>query len=695
MAMMAKMRSLAPAFILGAGIIFVLFMVVSSSDVMEVFGTRSNYVGSINGEKISYKEFMKAVDQEKQNEKNQTGKDNADENTDQFRDQVWNTLVNQTLLQQQIKKLNISVSDQEIRDIILGPNPPEFLKRNFIDSTGKFNRQLYESAIYNPRNSQALIQAEDYIRQTQLTQKLQSLLLASVNVSEAEIYRKFIDDHIKMNSEYALVRLTEFPDSTIKVSQNELKEYYNDHLDQFAIKAQRKLKYVIFRNVPSADDSSTVKRNLDIVVHDLHTDTTSFRTMVKIYSSEPFSKDTLNIAAFPGNTSDSLLNAKSNSIIGPVASPQGYIVYNYLGSVRSKETFVRASHILINQFGSDEKNHEEAMKIYEQLKNGADFAKLAHEFSKDPGSAAKGGDLGWFGKGRMVPAFDKAAFSGRIGVVEKPIKTSYGYHIIKVTGKTDKKFIVEKIVSPIKPSPTTRDNILNTAKDFAYVANKDGFEHEVKLMNYQDRETSPFTKDAYYIPGIGVNQQILDFAFNNSLNSISDVYKLQSGFVVVQVSGVTDQGVKPFKDVKKSIKSKVIKEKRYALSKQKSIEIKNKINGNLEKAPSIDPKVFVTQTGEFTAKSNIPNVGSNYEFAQVSLHQPLNTVSDPIKGEQGYFLIKVLSRTKFDSSAFAIQKNTIRDQILQQKKNAFFQQWLAQLKKNSDIVDNRRQFFGL
>ena len=81
--------------------------------------------------------------------------------------------------------------------------------------------------------------------------------------------------------------------------------------------------------------------------------------------------------------------------------------------------------------------------LYNQLIKGADFAKLAKEYSSDPGSARKGGDLGWFRKGMMVPEFEKAAFSGRVGVIQKPIKTNYGYHIIKVTGKTNKKFIVE------------------------------------------------------------------------------------------------------------------------------------------------------------------------------------------------------------------------------------------------------------
>ena len=131
MAMMAKMRSLAPAFIIGVGALFVLFMVLSDSNVMEVFGARTNNIGSINGVDITYKEFTNAEQQQRENEKAKTGKDVADDNSEQFRDQVWDALVTQTLIAQEMKKFDVSVSDAEIRNIILGPNPPEFLKRIF------------------------------------------------------------------------------------------------------------------------------------------------------------------------------------------------------------------------------------------------------------------------------------------------------------------------------------------------------------------------------------------------------------------------------------------------------------------------------------------------------------------------------------------------------------------------------------
>ena len=192
MAMMAKMRSLAPAFILSVGVLFVLFMVISDSSVMQALGGRSNDVGSVNGEDISYKDFQSALDQQREILK-QKGQDVDDESTDQFRDEVWDYIVSQTLVRQKVKELGIVVSNEEIREIILGDNPPAFLKQNFIDSLGNFNREQYENALFDPQNEKALIGAEESVREYRLNEKLQSFIDASINVSEDEVLRKFKD----------------------------------------------------------------------------------------------------------------------------------------------------------------------------------------------------------------------------------------------------------------------------------------------------------------------------------------------------------------------------------------------------------------------------------------------------------------------------------------------------------------------
>ena len=693
MAMMAKMRSLAPAFILTVGGLFVLFMVVSSSNVMEALGVRTNNVGSVNGEKISYNDFAKAVDQQLEVQKKQTGKDVDQDNMDEFRNQVWQSIVNETLIAQQVKKYDITVSNQEIRDIILGDNPPQFLKQNFIDSTGKFNRAMYENALFDPRNKDILIQAEEYVRQTRLREKLQSMLSASITVSDGEILRNFTDKNTKIDAKYALVSLTQFPDSTFKISDGELKGYYNEHLDKYEIKPQRKLKYVLFSNEPTSKDTERVKQELISVKKKIDDGTLKFKEAVNLYSSVPYAIDTLSISKFSSNAAD--LIYKSNSgVVGPVLTNEGYSLYKIDGTIGTNQTMVDASHILINQYGSDQKNYVEAMKLYKALKDGADFSKMAKEKSGDRGSAAKGGDLGWFGKGAMVPEFERAAFNGAIGVIQKPVKTNYGYHIIRVNGRTNKEYIVEKLVEPVKISPTTVDANYNAAQDFSYIAKKNDFKSEAKLMKYQIRETADFYESSVIIPGIGMSKALVDFAFDNELNSISDAYKVKEGYIVAEVSQVIKEGVRSFDEVKNQIKPLVLSQMKYNKALETINNIKEKIKGNLNEAVSLDPKATVDTTGRFSASGPVPKVGRDFGFLEAAKSLKLNTISEPVKGNRGYYLIKVTYRTPFDSSAFDIQKNSIRNQLMEQRRRSFFNEWIAELRKNADIVDKRYLFYN-
>ncbi len=694
MGMMAKMRGLAPAFIITVGALFVLFMVISDSRILEALGGKTNNVGSVNGEDISYQEFVKAVDQQRENQKKQTGKDVDEQNLEQLREQVWDALVTQKLLAEQIDKFGITVSDEEIKDIILGENPPDFLKQNFIDSTGKFNRQAYDQAIFDQRNKAALLQAEEYVRQNRLNEKLQSFILASVNISEADIKNRFMEQNQKIKAQYILVDLSLYPDSTVKFDDNDLRKYYNENLDKYKNQAQRKFQYVLFANKPSADDSATIKRNLETVAERFKKDTSSFKSFVEIYSTVPYSKDTLPLNSFSPAVIDLLNKTSPGNLIGPVGTLEGYILYNFISVVSSTEALVRASHILINKMGSDEKNLEEANKVYNELIAGADFEKIAIEKSGDPGSGSKGGDLGWFGKGAMVPEFEKAVFSGSIGVVQKPVKTNYGYHIIKVTGRSNNKYVVEKIVNPIQTSASTIDANLNAARDFTYVAEKNGFEKEAKLMNYSVQESSPFVKDAYSIPGIGANKGLVDFAFKNGLNSVSEVYKVSNGYVVCRIAEVINEGVKSFDEVKNVVQPLVIREKKYLVAKNYALKIKSQINGDIFKAKVLNQRLIVDTTGQFSPNGSIPNIGRDYAVIDATVREPLNKVSDPIKGYRGQFLVKVIERSSFDSSAYSSQRNTIRDQLYQEKRSMYVNQWLEKIKKDADIEDKRYVFFG-
>lgn len=695
MGMMAKMRNLAPVFIITVGALFVLFMVISDSNVLEALGGRTNDVGSVNGIDISYQEFQLAVERQRESQKQQTGNDVPEEQFDQFRDQVWETLVTEKLIEQEVQRLGITVSNQEIKDIILGDEPPAFLKQNFIDSLGRFNREMYEEAIFNPQNEQILLQAEEIVKQTRYREKLQSLLEAGITISEDEIMRKFIEQNTFMDAQYGLSANALFPDSVLSITEKDLRNYYEANPDKFKVNAQRKLSFVFFRNEPSNADSMLVIKNLENVKRMAENDTSDFKYFVDIYSEVPYSVDTFTVSGLSNEAIEAFKEAKKGSIVGPVPSTRGgYDLYHLLNIIPTSEKSVKASHILVSQMGDDAANLAEANRIYDELKNGADFAQAAQNYSKDPGSAKMGGNLGWFSKGMMVKEFEEACFSGKVGEIQKPVKTSFGYHIILVTDQATSKYVVEKINNAIQESATSRDAKFTAASDFSFLAKKNGFEKEAELMTYSIQQSGSFTLKSTSIPGLGANKRLVSFAFENSLNSISEVHKLPGGYVVAKITEVIPDGLEKFEDNQPKVRQLLVVEKQYEKASELATEVMKKAGNDLNKVNQIDSRIQVGTTGRFNSTTSIPTIGKDNAFIFTALTMKPGDISEPVRGLRGYFIFQLTEKTPFDSTAYQAQAGTLRSNVIQEKKTASLNAWLAEIKEQADIVDNRHMFYG-
>lgn len=694
MAMMAKMRSLAPWFILTVGGLFVLFMVLSDSRVLDFVRHQAQNVGSINGQEITYQEYSTLIDRAKQNQEQMTGQPITEAQMDFFRDQVWDALIIQKMLDKKVKEFGITVTDDEIKNEIMGPNPPAMLRQQFTDSTGNFNRQLYEQALRDPRNKEIVISVEEQIRQQLIQQKLQNYLFASVTVSDEEAKDRFISQNIKMKANFIMIDPNTIPQDQLKVTDDDIKKYYDKNLENYKIEPSRKIKYVLFRKQPSQGDSLGVKKNLEAIIAKVKGDTASFKSYVEIYSDRPYSKDTLTIASLPVEAKDAILKANKGEIMGPFSTSEGYTVLRFVDKVKSKQESVRASHILLRSTGNDSEDLKKATEVYNEIMKGASFEEIAKAKSQD-GSGSNGGDLGWATRGQWVKEFEDAAFNGKIGVVQKPVKTVFGYHIIKVTGKSNENYVVERIINKVEISASTNDKLFQDASDFAYVAAENGFESEAKLMKYSVIETPPFTEDTQAIPGVGISAALVKWAFENKVGSVSEVFRVASGNVVATVSEVIKAGFKSFDDVKALIRNDVMREKGFAKAMEYAKQIRDKIgdNGDGQIAKSVWYATRVDSTNGFTTNGTVPGIGRDFAFTEYAYKADLNKWSNPIKGTIAVYLINVKDRTPFDKNAFENQKLSIKKELLQQKKNNYYNVWVQDLKKEADVVDNRYLFY--
>jgi peptidyl-prolyl cis-trans isomerase D len=376
MPVMTRMRAMSKYFIIIIGGLFILFMIIGDTKIMDIFGRHQNIVGSINGKDISIQEFSKRLEEYRRQYREQNKVDIDDDNLDQLRDQLWDEFIYKTLTQQQIDKFNIVVTDKEVNDQLFGPNPPDFLKRQFIDSAGTFRRDIYDQALKDPRNKEILVTVKDALKEQLFAEKLQAVINGASLPTAGEIKRRFIDQNLKMTADYAFVDINLFPENTINVTNDDIKKYYEDHPEKFSVDAQRKLAYVVFPVQASKADSESTRQTLQNLAELAANDTLSLDSLSKTYAGLQVVKDSSDISAFPVEVTKNVLDAKKGQIVGPLATQTGYALYQFSKTEELKEPAIRASHILIT--GTDTASAIEAERIFKELKGGANFEELAN-----------------------------------------------------------------------------------------------------------------------------------------------------------------------------------------------------------------------------------------------------------------------------------------------------------------------------
>ncbi len=568
---------------------------------MDVTGIkhRPNVLGEVAGKKIGVQQYYKALQNRIDSYRQRTNKELTDAQLKQFQDQTWQTLVQQILLGNEIKKRGITVTDQEII-YNFQHNPPQELRQNeSFQTNGKFDMKKYYQAMQNPQNDQFWMGVEDYLRNYLPYQKLQDIISSSVIVSDEEVHWDFIKKNEKAKVKYIYFSPTKFINTPITVTDAEIKAYYQKHKEDYKEPETRKIKYAIFPVKATASDTAAI--------------------------------------------------------------------------------------------------YAEANRIIKKLKNGTDFAELASTYSDDQASAQKGGDLGYFTKGTMVKEFEKAAFAAKVGQIVGPIKTSFGLHIIKVEDKKYEngklKVRARHILLKFEPSGETKDSIKGKAAYFASNAKEEGFDAAAKQDTTIHVKESPYFRRGGFIPGIGFNQDIAKFVFKNKPKGISETpFETKLGYAMVEVTGVKKEHIKSLEEVNDQIKNITLNQKRKEKAGQWAAAERAKMKKpqDFELVAAKD-SLTIKEAGPFSMDDFVPGVGNDPNFKGAAFHLTTNGISQPVETVKGYYLIKLLEKTPFDEKEFALQKDLIRQQLLQKKRQQAFTAWYNQLKTEAKIKDYRDQ----
>jgi len=345
--------------------------------------------------------------------------------------------------------------------------------------------------------------------------------------------------------------------------------------------------------------------------------------------------------------------------------------------------------------------------IYDSAIAGADFADMAITYSED-NSASNGGDLGWFTRGRMVPAFDSAAWILDIEEISKPVKTRFGWHIIKLLDKkteketprgSNKPEMVEKInaahiLLKVKPSQETLDQLSANAQDFVEAAKEMGFHAAAEEYNYEPKTTAPFAEGGI-VQQIGPDDAASEFIFSHDSGMVGDVAENNNAYCVYAVASRIPEGYTEYETAKGSITSQLKKEKAKQLAFDTAQAIYKFISEGSSFNKAAEKFGYEYKLSEtITRQSSIPMVGNAPEVLGTAFAlESVNSISKPVEYDRGSIIITLLEKNSPNLEDYNKIKDSLEIAVLQKKHQDVYNRWFNQMIENAEIVNNVKKFY--
>jgi len=670
-------------------------------------GSREVNIGNVAGEDITIMDFNQRVEQNIENTKQQQKKVRlTSDETYRVKEDTWKQMVKEVLMEKEYESLGLTVTTDELFDLVQGPNPHALIKQYFTDpETGQYNRSLILDYLRNLDNmpaesKQQWIQFEEYIRNDQLSNKYKALISKGYYVPGALAKMAYQDDNTAAQITYVASRYSELSDSLITITDADYQEYYDKNKELYKQKASREIDYVTFEIKPSVKDLEAAKKTIEEIYAEFK-NTEDVIRFVNNNSDAPYDSIWKKQGELPVQIDSIMFNSEIGTITEPYLDNFVFTTAR-LVDVSNRPDSLKASHILIaykdalradpNLSRSKEQAEKLADSLFNVLKNSpSDLTQLAIQFSDDGSASQNSGDLGWFADGQMVYAFNEAVFNNRIGDVTLA-ETPFGYHIIKVTGKKDpvKKVRIGIINREVIASNETYQRTFAKASKLAS-ENKDieSFDKAVNENKLNKRTANNLQKMSNYIAGLKNPRQIIHWAFNENteVGNVSPVFDLEDMFVVAVLKSKAEEGYPDLEDVKERIqrfvtnevKGKVLAEKMKAFGKDID-KIAEELKLEKTDVPSIT----------FSAR-NLQGFGAENEVIGTIFGMNPPEVSDPIIGYGATFVVDVNKITEAPDKDDFTQNKIILMSSFEQRVNQDYA--YRALEKAVEIADNRALFY--
>jgi peptidyl-prolyl cis-trans isomerase D len=586
-------------------------------------------IAKVGGEDITTDEVRQTARQMLQQQMPQGSSANTSMLLPFFAQRAAEQLITRQALINEANRMGLRVSPDEVRDELQhGRYAATFFPGgNFIGETE------YEDMLQ--RANLTPTKFEESVSNDILLTKLQALVSGSAGVADAEVHEQFVKQNTKVKFDYAVLKQDDLKKG-LHPTEEELKAYYDTHKAGYAnsIPEKRKVKYALI-------DTAKLEASVKVTPDDL-------RAYYEQHRDQYHVADQVKVSHILIKT--------------PLPGPDGKV---------------------------DEKGVAEAQRraedLLQQLRNGAKMEDLAQKYSEDPGSAKQGGSLGWIGRGQTVPEFEKVAFSLPKGQISNLVKSSYGFHIIRVDDKQEAHVkTLDEVKSEIEPilrhqmalqlAQRKADNLVKQARtqslDAAAAA------AGVPLI------TSDFFARRDMLPGLGPAPQFMDAVFMAQENSPPDQASAAQGIVVYQLLAIKPPATPTFEEVRTKVEEEFRNERSSTLLNQKAQELSDRAKAEHDLKRAAKELGATLKTSDLVLPDGqVPDVGSMSGQASVAFTMKPGEISGPISNGSDAAVLQLLETQPPSEADFAAKHDQIREQLLQEKQRERFELFV------SNVVD--------
>jgi len=564
-----------------------------------------------------------------------------------FSQRAAEQLITREALIAEAQRIGLRVTPDEIKDDLQHGR----YAATFFPGGNFIGQQEYEDMLQRANLTPAKF--EEAVGKDILLGKLQALISGTANVSEAEIHELFVKQNSKVKFDYAVLKQDDIKKG-LHPTDSELKSFYETHKASYAnsIPEKRKVKYAVI-------DNAKTEASVQITSSDLQ----------KYYDDH---RDQYRV---PEQVKVSHILIKT-----PLAGPDGKV---------------------------DEKGVAEAQRraedLLKQLKGGAKFESLAEKYSEDPGSAKQGGSLGWIGRGQTVPEFEKSAFSLPKGQMSDLVKSSYGFHIIRVDDKQDAHMkSLDEVKSEIEPQlkhQKAQQIAQRDAQNLLADAQKNGID-VAAAKQHVPVITSDYFARKDMLPGLGPSPQFMDAVFAATDKTKPDIAPASDGTVVFQLVDTKPAATPTFEEIRSRVEDEFKNERSRTLLNQKVQELSDRAKAEHDLKRAAKELGATMKTSDLVLPdSQVPDVGSMSGAASVAFSMKPGEISGPINNGSDSAVLAVIENQQPSEADYAAKRDQIRDQLMQSKQQERFGLFVSnlvdQMTKSGKIKRNEEEMKAL